>query len=134
MTKNNTRRKVAPKYDAGTLNQMASVAKKPVKTQTGFGRGRAKSKSKAKAEGQESDQERESESDHDQPGSDGGTVQSSSRLQDVMAALEGDDDLLQIAQDHCKFNKKAGVKCLLKLNVESFLYETKLGQVIQGVR
>lgn len=130
------KRKVAPKYDAGTLDQMASAPKKPVKTGTGLGRGRGKSKAqaKAKAEERESDQEVQSECPSEHGGSDAGTAQSSNRLNDVMAALDGDDDLLQIAQDHCKYNKKAGIKCLVKLNVESFLYETKLGQVIQGVR
>lgn len=66
--------------------------------------------------------------------SDAGTLQSTSRLNEVLDKLQSDEDLVAIAKQHIQHNKKGGVKCLLKLNVESFLAETKLGQITQGVR
>ena len=76
----------------------------------------------------------ESDAESEHGGSDAGTMMSSTRLNDIMESLKEDDDMAEVATEHCKHNKKAGIKRLLKLNVASFFCETKLGQIVQGMR
>jgi hypothetical protein len=129
-----SKRKIAPTYDAGSLSHMASTAqpKKPVKQPKGRGKGR-KGNGKTADANELSDAEAGSERESD-GGSDNGTMASTTRVSEILESLADDEDLRDVAQAHCQFNKKAGVKCLLKLKVETFLSETKLGQVTQGAR
>ena len=131
-----SKRKIAPTYDAGSLFHMASTAqpKKPVKQPKGRGKGR-KGNGKTADENELSDAEAGSERESDGGGaSENGTMASTTRVNEILESLADDEDLRDVAQAHCQFNKKAGVKCLLKLKVETFLSETKLGQVTQGAR
>lgn len=52
---------------------------------------------------------------------------------DLIASLNLDDDMTLVAEHHMKTNRNASIQCLQKLNVETFLSDTKLGQTIQGV-
>jgi len=131
-----SKRKIAPTYDAGSLFHMASTAqpKKPVKQPKGRGKGR-KGNGKTADENELSDAEAGSERESDGGGaSENGTMASTTRVNEILESLADDEYLRDVAQAHCQFNKKAGVKCLLKLKVETFLSETKLGQVTQGAR
>ena len=135
------KRKVAPTYDAGSLSDMASAQpKKPAKQPKGRGKGRKANGGSGNgrtADATElSDAEAEAGSANELSdgggASENGTMASTTRLNEILESLADDEDLHKVAQAHCQFNKKAGIKCLLKLKVETFLSETKLGQVTQG--
>ena len=108
------------------------AASKTVRKAKGKSKGRGAAGNAANKDVVSDGEESDAESEHG--GSDAGTMMSSTRLNDIMESLKEDDDMAEVATEHCKHNKKAGIKCLLKLNVASFFCETKLGQIVQGMR